>query len=283
MAEIPEIIDEWPQPITGTKVVHKVPSTAQHIGFYAYGDGKKAEFTVLAGAGSPTLTGGWVKIAKIPRYQRLSITVPEGYDPYVLTIPIMFDATVGDQEKGGRQVEARIKTLEWMAGREVHPSTEIMGEPPYVEVFTYQGTTRTNLIPTQYQSVPGSEDNDTSETWKAILSVNPRLGNNPEKKLKLHTAVKYPESILKQVPSSEVPLWYITGITYDPNPLRVRGGDRIRQNVTVELTQIVLSQSALSRAENESAANSKKFGTFKATSTVNTVKKIAVHLTKGRK
>ncbi len=227
------------------------------------------------------------------------MTVPEGYDPYVLTVPITFDATVvpnansvGElherQDGGGEQIEARIKTLEWMAGREPHPGEEITGEPPYVEVFTWQQNSkgnaiRTNLVPTQYQAKKSNSGGpDITEAWKVILAANPKLGNSPDKKLKHHTHVKYPESILRQVPTSQVPLYYITNLTYDPNPLRFRGGDRIRQDVTVELTQIILSPSAINRVENENRANAKKLKTFTVNGGTNTIRKIASALTKGR-
>jgi len=284
MAEIipPTVIRQISQPITGGEKSVS-PGSAQQIGFYAYGGGKEASFVVLAGEGSPTVTGGWVKLAKVQRFQRVSVTVPEGYDPRVITVPITFDATVGDREEGSQKIEADIKTLEWMAGREEHPTSEIAGEPPYVEVYTKIGKVRTNLVPTQFQSLNKKGSNSSSEVWKAILEANPKLGNNADKKLKSGTKVKYPESIVKLVPREEFPLWYISGLTFDANPLRVRGGDRIRQNVVVELTEIVLSPSTLNRVQQESESNGKKYKTFKVTGgSNNTIRKIATEITKGR-
>lgn len=309
MAEIvlPEIVRSWLQPPSESGEPKRANTALQEIGFYAYGktaagNSREASFSVLAQETAPQITGGWVKLAKVQRFQRVSVTVPEGYDPRVLTVPIMFDATAprGAEvqaaegkvakaiENGAAQIEENIKALEWMAGREEHPSGEVTGEPPYVQVYTVAKNAKNetipiNLVPSQFQSINGKSHNDSSAIWKAILAVNPKLGNNADKVLPKGTKVKYPEAIKKLVPRQEFPLWYITNLTYDPNPLRARGGNRIRQNVVVELTEIVLSPNALSRAEQEHEANERKYATFKVTGgSNNTIRKIASVLTKGR-
>lgn len=120
----------------------------QEIGFWAEHHGKiLGPITVLAGEGAPTVVGGWVKVAKVPRFQRISITIPEGYDPLVLNVPILFDAVV--QTKDRPDIESQIVTLEEMAGR---PKGDTTGEPPYVEVFAADAEgNRTNLIPRKFQ------------------------------------------------------------------------------------------------------------------------------------
>ena len=204
----------------------------QEIGFFGHKANEHHSFAVLAGETAPTLTGGWLKLAKVQRFQRVSITVPEGYDPLVLSVPILFNAVVITEEglyQQGQYIEERIGELEWMAGRAGHPHSEIKGEPPYVEVYSLDANgNQTNLIPKQFQTVPGSSQQ-----------------------------------------------WYITQITYDANPIRDKYGDRIRQAATVELTEVVLSPSALSNARVEREQNKGKYQTVLTTSGVNTVRRIA--------
>lgn len=249
-----------------------IPS-AQEIRFTGSRGNEEKSFTVLAGEGAPTVAGGWPKIAKVPRYQRVAVTVPEGYEPMEMTVPVLFDAVAKTKER--EHIESEILELEWMAGRSPNPKTgEIKGEPPFVEVATVNGAgAQTNLVPRQYQTVPGRAQiwyitdiafdsnpirdsggerirqaatvtlteiissptmlqrnrefreeakgkfrtfttTDAIDTikkvasngyhkpgiWKAILEANPKLGNNPEKRLPRHTKVRIPETALRQVP-----------------------------------------------------------------------------------
>jgi hypothetical protein len=117
--------------------------------------GKHQTFVVLAGDGAPTVKSGWAKIATIDRPGRVGYTVSTGFDPIVLTVPILFDrvAKTADRE----HIEENILALEWMAGREPNPKGgEVKGEPPYVEVFTRDGhENKIPLIPAQFQSEKG--------------------------------------------------------------------------------------------------------------------------------
>ncbi len=114
------------------------------------------ELEVLADEEAATPTGGWPKIAKVARPQRVSYTVPEGYDPIELTIPVLFEATIPSQDR--EDVEYSLQVLEWMAGRGIlfkgkpgHPGE---GDPPLIQVWTEDGNGReVPLIPKQYQTV----------------------------------------------------------------------------------------------------------------------------------
>jgi hypothetical protein len=203
--------------------------TLQEVGFYAQDGltGKTKTFTVLAGEGAPIPTEGWAKIAKVQRFQRVSLTVSEGYDPYVLSVPILFDAVALTKERPN--VEADIETLEWMAGRTAR--TEAKGPPPQVQVFStdINGNTR-NMVPPQFQTANGVSQQ-----------------------------------------------WYITGIEFDPKPLKDRSGSRIRQAATVVLTEIVNTESQVREGRAVREAVKKKYRTVETTSAVNTIKRVALN------
>jgi hypothetical protein len=133
-------------------------STNQQIGFFGHTQtGENRVVVVLAGEGAPTVTGGWVQVAKVKRFQRVAFTVPEGYEPIEMQIPIQFEALLQTKER--KDLEQDIVNMEWMAGR--YPlsagQSEIKGEPPYVEVFTVNAKGRQiPLVPLQYQGEPGA-------------------------------------------------------------------------------------------------------------------------------
>lgn len=242
----PSILRSWAQPTTKTSRKAEVKAkqtvqeaglppraipTVQEIGFFGHTPkGEAKTFSVLAGEGAPTVTGGWPKVAKVPRFQRVAITVPEGYEPIEMTVPVLFDAVVKTKDR--EHVEAEILVLEWMAGRTPNPAGgEIKGEPPYVEVYTTDAAGRqTNLVPKPYQTVPGRSQQ-----------------------------------------------WYITDLAFDANPIRSFGGERIRQAVTVTLLEIVSSPSLLKRNRESREEVKGKFKTFKTTSAIDTIRKVALH------
>ncbi len=153
--------------------------TAQEISFYGHnirGEGRYIK--ALAGQGAPTVTGGYAKVATVPRFQRVYITVPEGYDPIVLSIPIQFEAVAITRERP--DIEAEILDLEWMAGR--YPTKgEISGEPPLVEIYTVNSRvgSQTNLVPKQFQTGP-----ERSQQWyitDIAWDANPLRGEGGER------------------------------------------------------------------------------------------------------
>jgi hypothetical protein len=114
-------------------------------------------FSVLAGDGSPTVTGGGAKVAIVDRPQRVGLTVVSGYDPLTLDIPIMFDAMAATSPRTPQDIESDIRKLEWMTGRGLLYNGEIgspgQGDPPLVRVFTANARgDRTPLVPVQYQT-----------------------------------------------------------------------------------------------------------------------------------
>lgn len=171
MSQLPKVIRQHAQPRSGSgkkaeKAVRKQEKEAllppprignsQKIGFFGHTlAGEFKTFTVLAGEGAPMVTEGWPKIAKVPRFQRVAITVPEGYEPIVMTVPVLFDAVALTKERP--DIEADVRSLEWMAGRTPNPKgTEIQGEPPFVMIFSTDNSGNlTNLVPKPYQTVPG--------------------------------------------------------------------------------------------------------------------------------
>ena len=155
--------------------------------------------SVLAGAGAPTITGGWAIINTVNRAQRLSYTIPQGYNPLTMDIPIQFEALIAQpsgQYMVSPDVEADIQVLHWMAGRgKLYASAAAngvgapaTGDPPIVNVASVDGNSReTNLIPIDAQGVD----------------------------------------------------WLISNIAYDTSPILSTAGNRIRQMATVSVIQYV--------------------------------------------
>jgi hypothetical protein len=240
MAEVfpPVILRSIPQRSTGgppsaleAQEAREAVLRLQLIGFAAVAsDGEARTFTVLAGDAAPVPTEGWVKLQKVQRFQRVSVTIPEGYDPYVLSVPVRFDAVAlpfAERRKAAQRIEANIKTLEWMAGREPHG--EAQGPPPQVQVVSCDSNGRlTNLVPTQFQTVEGQSQQ-----------------------------------------------WYIMGITHE-TAIRGNGGDRIRQDSTILLTEIVATESQVNEARRRREEVKGQFRTVRATAVANTIKRIAV-------
>ncbi len=167
--------------------------TAQEIGFIGLTlSGESRIVTAMAGEESPQPIEGWTKIAKVPRFQRVAFTVPEGYEPISMTVPIILEGVV--RAKGQRDLEEDRGSLEWMAGRPENPeSGEVSGVPPYVEMFTVNAAGKQiPLIPKRYQGTAGNEQ-----------------------------------------------LWYMTGLVFDPHPLRNEEGELLRQKVTITVTEVV--------------------------------------------
>ena len=199
---------------------------------------QQLSFYVMAGVGGATPTGGWAQITTIDRPRRLGFTMPTGFAPYSMDIPVRFDATV-QYSTGGfseKQLEINIQMLEWMAGRGklyangTHPAR---GNPPIVQVASYPAgsDTATNLIPPNFHS-EGAND------------------------------IR----------------WMISNLQYDPSPIRGYLGDRRQQDVTVSVTQYVAVPGAPSspRVRQQGRAGTGANTTYTTTSAVDTIQKICV-------
>jgi hypothetical protein len=244
---LPEVLRQYPQPTTsgGPKAEARAREAAlpprkipvlQEVGFFAHTlTGEAKTFTVLAGEASAVPTEGWAKIQKVQRFQRVSLTIPEGYDPYVLTVPVLFDAVVLARDRPN--VEEDIQTLEWMAGRAAHG--EAKGPPPQVSVYsTDSNGNMTSLVPRQFQTVHG-----TSQQWYI-------------------TGIEFDTAALKA--SREM-----------ARQRGISPGDRVRQAATVTLTEIVVTQSAIQQERKYREEVKGKFKIVYTTSTVNNIKRVA--------
>lgn len=184
-----------------TKLRTYVPWTPQQT--YVFTSSGGYSFQVLAGEGAPTIDGGFAKIQVIDRPRRLGFTMPVGYDPFTLSIPIQFDCTVTNTNPsnrptlpgipsntyGPKDLERDIQILEGMAGRGGSVSVDgsfvsAVGSPPVVRVYSNSPQNQSNLIPPNVQNLQ----------------------------------------------------WVITALTYG-DTVRGRAGDRHRQIMTVGLTQ----------------------------------------------
>lgn len=155
--------------------------------------GDSRAFTVLAGAGGPNPSAGFAKIQINDRPRRVGFTMPVGWDPLQLDIPIQFEGMNSNWSLAGSGgIEGDIQILEWMSGRgkiagyDAKLGAPTYGDPPTVRVSSLDSKGQpTNLIAPNYHGMS----------------------------------------------------WYVSNLAYDTSPIRNRNGDRIRQLVTVSLTQ----------------------------------------------
>jgi hypothetical protein len=150
----------------------------QEIGFYAEQSGRTiGPITVLAGSGAPTVTGGWPKIASVQRFQRESFTVPEGYEPRTLSVPIQFEAVAVTRSRP--DVEAQVARS---------------------RPRTFRTTMATDTIKRVAIALAARFRNKhLAKNWQPILEANPSIGS-AEKKLRVGTVVKIPASYWAKVP-----------------------------------------------------------------------------------
>jgi hypothetical protein len=234
----PIIVSQSAQPQSTTPAPsHRSGTQSQYIRFFgSLTNGKsppeEKAFEVLAGEGGATATDGYAKWARVPRPQRVAMTVLEGYEPMTMTVPVIFDAVVASRRR--EDIELNIQKLEWMGGRGVlfqGVGKPGQGDSPLVQIETTDSTGRgTPLVPLQFQT--------------ADLR------------------------------------WVVTGIAFDESPDRNHSGHRIRQKVTVTLTEHVSSpgtsfdSSTTRRRAREAVAG--QYRTFVTTDAVNTIERVAV-------
>lgn len=138
-------------------------------------------FFVLAGAGPPNITAGFVKLNVIDRPQRKGFTVPAGYDPISVDIPVQFESWI-NQPTGQfaitSSVDYDIQQLEWMAGRGKLFATQpdhgvgapATGDPPLVTVASFDASgNETNLIPPNLHGVTWMVTNIVYDQQNTIL------------------------------------------------------------------------------------------------------------------
>jgi hypothetical protein len=124
-------------------------------------------FICLAGPGRVNPTAGLgANISVIPKPRRLGFTMPTGFDPMAMDVPIRFDNQIAyrnwpapgarNGKRWAQTIDDQIEVLEWMAGRGslyangTHPA---QGDPPQVQVGSFDGMGNlTNLIPRNWQS-----------------------------------------------------------------------------------------------------------------------------------
>lgn len=164
----PEVIAQWPQPITvgdsptpitdarvALEELERELKRARIglIGTLAALVGTRANHrhlveevhhvNAICGTEGVTVTGGFAKWQTVGRRQRIGVSVLEGYDPYTITVPLIFDS-LGDP-KG---VEDEIEVLEWMAGRgrlfRGRPGHSGEGETPLLQIYAASGS---KLVP----------------------------------------------------------------------------------------------------------------------------------------
>lgn len=165
---------------------------------------EEREVSVLAGEGGVTPTEGWAKWAKVPRWGRVGLTVLEGYEPFALQVPVLFDSVTNPSY----DVEKEIQSLEWMGGRGIafgptppgsrrKVGTPGVGDSPLIQVYARDSNDHeVHLVPKQFQTA--------DLRWVVD-------GNRG-------------------------------GISFDANPLRAaKTGNRIRQAATINLTQHIPS------------------------------------------
>lgn len=121
---------------------------------------ERHEVTGTLGTEGVTPTDGWAKWAEMPRRQRTSLTVLEGYPAYKITVPLLLDVNVirprNSRDEQEVDIEGYVERLEWMAGRgrlfKHAPGEPGIGEPPLVSIES-----KSNLVPFWCQNKGGGE------------------------------------------------------------------------------------------------------------------------------
>ena len=149
-----------PHVTTGNKKHAYVPWTPQQSYLFVSSGGYS--FTVLAGAGAPTIKGGFAKIQVIDRPRRVGFTMPVGYDPISMDVPIQFECSVVANQPADAyspaDIERDIQILEGMAGRGGSVSVDgsivsAVGDPPTLRIYSNQPDNQSNLIPPNVQNL----------------------------------------------------------------------------------------------------------------------------------
>ena len=204
----------------GNRVGHLSPPVGlKFIRFTGHWGTKTQSFQVApAPDAGPLVTGGWPIINVIPRPQRISLTVPVGYDPVTLDIPVLFDCwTSPTRFSDAQDIEESIAKLEWMYGRGSYGGGTAggavgVGPPPVIQIATVNNAGVTiPLLSSNYQRTIAGK---TSTVTSGLLN------------------------------NGGAPNYEITAISWDANPLRVPagqpfGGCRMRQAATISVQEIV--------------------------------------------
>jgi hypothetical protein len=215
-------------------------------------------FRVLAGYAAPKITAGLgSKVNIIDRPLELGFTVPVGYDPFAMDVPIQFEALT-DAWTGFPAItddlEYDIEKLDWMAGRgrlygdaQGHSTAgPAAGAPPLVTVASLDGGgNETNLIPTTLHRVD----------W-------------------MITNIAYDDTLPAQSGG---------GTQVSGGVIRDESGDRVRQAATVSLVQFIAAPgSDLSPANRQAARGAATgFQSFTSKQGLNTIYKIVMYVTGG--
>ena len=221
-------------------------------------NGNGYTFRVLAGYAAPKITAGLgSKVNIIDRPLELGFTVPVGYDPFAMDVPIQFEA-VTDAYTGFSAItddlEYDIQKLDWMAGRgRLYGDTQgrstagpAAGTPPLVTVASLDGSGNpTNLIPTTLHLVD----------W-------------------LVTNVAYDDTL---------PIQSGGGTQASGGVIRDASGNRVRQAAVVSLTQFIAAPGSDSSPASRQTARGQAdgFTTFDSRQGLDTIYKIVMYVTGG--
>ena len=219
-------------------------------------DGQGYTFRVLAGFGGPKVTQGWPKVNVVDRPLRLGFTIPAGYDPFAVDIPVQFEALT-DRSTGRAAVSADleydIQKLEWMAGRgRLYAAKNgrtaagpAAGSPPIVSVASLDAHgNQTDLIPRNLHKLD----------WVV-------------------TNIQYDNTI--PLTSGQMPA--------SGGMIRDRDGHRVRQAATVSLLQYIAAPGATNSAaaRQQARGNAGGYKTFYATRALDTIYKIVMFVSAG--
>jgi hypothetical protein len=201
-------------------------------------------FSVLAGPGGFTPTGGGAAITSIPRPRRKPFTYASAYGALSGDLAVRFLAITDYGISGafgstglaatGPQVELNIETLEWMwgFGKRFADGDGRKGEPPFVQVNSFDaGGVVTSLFPPNFQSDTGALT------------------------------------------------WYVSNLVYASPVVRDRAGNRVFADIVVSLTErIVVPGEPTSPAKRQTSRGAGAgYKVYSTTSAVDTIAKVCVH------
>jgi hypothetical protein len=166
-------------------------------------------FHVRAGDTAPTITQGYARIETINRSERAGLSVFAGFDPAVMSVPVRFEGVDTDRKGGFQQSDG----------------SKVENDIRELERMAGRG------------NFPGAARGPS-----AVIRVATTKGGNRSKPYPL-----IPLNYQWTPNNPHAPLWWISGIEWDADPIRnPYSGERVRQLAVIELTQYVRPVSAAS-------------------------------------
>lgn len=178
----------------------------------------EASFSVLAGDTAPIVMSGYSKVSVVDRSERAGLSVFTGFDPVVLQVPVRFESM------------DNALTFVDKDGAKVESDIAELERMAGRGIFEGAAVGAPPLV--------------------AVSTTNAK--GDPVQLIPFAFQSSLPKKI-----NPNAPVYWVSGIDWDNDPVRNVKGDRIRQLATIELTEYVRPKVAMGAAERHKAQNKK--------------------------